>query len=117
MSIENNIIELGKRAKSASLNMKVCSSDQKNLALTKLTKNLDKNRNKILEANKIDLEMSFQSRFGPQEWLKPYMQEKMEEMKNHFMYKWFKADPSTRELIFWQVCPPVNPASAEGTED
>ena len=24
--------------------------------------------------------MSFQSRFGPQEWLKPYMQEKMEEM-------------------------------------
>jgi len=44
MSIENNIIELGKRAKSASLNMKVCSSDQKNLALTKLTKNLDKNR-------------------------------------------------------------------------
>ena len=56
MSIENNIIELGKRAKSASLNMKVCSSDQKNLALTKLTKNLDKNRNKILEANKIDLE-------------------------------------------------------------
>ena len=56
MSIENNIIELGKRAKSASLNMKVCSSDQKNLALIKLTKNLDKNRNKILEANKIDLE-------------------------------------------------------------
>ena len=56
MSIENNIIEIGKRAKNASLNMKVCSSDQKNLALTKLTKNLDKNRNKILEANKIDLE-------------------------------------------------------------
>ena len=56
MSIENNIIELGKRAKSASLNMKVCSSDQKNLALTKLTKNLDKNRNKILKANIIDLE-------------------------------------------------------------
>ena len=56
MSIENNIIELGKRAKTASLNMKVCSSDQKNLALTKLTKNLNNNRNKILEANKIDLE-------------------------------------------------------------
>ena len=55
MSIENNIIELGKRAKSASQNMKVCSSDQKNLALTKLIKNLDKNRNKILEANIIDL--------------------------------------------------------------
>ena len=56
MSIKNNIIELGKRAKNASLKMKVCSSDQKNLALTKLTKNLNKNRNKILEANKIDLE-------------------------------------------------------------
>ena len=56
MSIENNIIELGKRAKTASLDMKVCSSNQKNLALTKLTKNLDKNRNKILGANKIDLE-------------------------------------------------------------
>ena len=24
--------------------------------------------------------MSFQSRFGPQEWLKPYMQEKMDEL-------------------------------------
>ena len=33
-----------------------------------------------LKKEKIDLEMSFQSRFGPQEWLKPYMQEKMEEM-------------------------------------
>ena len=56
MSIENNIIELGKRAKNASQNMKVCSSEQKNLALKKLTKNLDKNRNKILQANIIDLE-------------------------------------------------------------
>ena len=56
MSIENNIIELGKRAKAASINMKVCGSDQKNHALTKLTKNLDKNRDKILVANKIDLE-------------------------------------------------------------
>ena len=35
-----------------------------------------------LKINKIDLEMSFQSRFGPQEWLKPYMQEKMKEMVN-----------------------------------
>ena len=33
-----------------------------------------------LKKNKIKLEMSFQSRFGPQEWLKPYMQEKMEEI-------------------------------------
>lgn len=33
-----------------------------------------------LKKDQIDLEMSFQSRFGPQEWLKPYMQEKMKEM-------------------------------------
>jgi hypothetical protein len=38
MSIENNIIELGKRAKSASLNMKVCSSDQKKLLERKVKK-------------------------------------------------------------------------------
>ena len=25
-------------------------------------------------------EMSFQSRFGPQEWLRPYMNEKMDEL-------------------------------------
>ena len=56
MSIEKDIIELGRRAKTASLNMKICSSDQKNLALTKLTKNLDQSRDKILEANKLDLE-------------------------------------------------------------
>ena len=56
MSIEKDIIELGRRAKTASLDMKICSSDQKNLALTKLTKNLDQSRDKILEANKLDLE-------------------------------------------------------------
>ena len=56
MSIEKDIIELGRRAKTASLNMKICTSDQKNLALTKLTKNLDQSRDKILEANKLDLE-------------------------------------------------------------
>ena len=32
------------------------------------------------ESNKIKFDMSFQSRFGPQEWLKPYMAEKMEEL-------------------------------------
>ena len=70
MSIENNIIELGKRAKSASLNMKVCSSDQKNLALKKLTENLDKNRNKILEANKIVKAMySLVSEASPASWV------------------------------------------------
>ena len=33
-----------------------------------------------LKKNKVGLDISFQSRFGPQEWLKPYMQEKMKEM-------------------------------------
>ncbi len=32
------------------------------------------------ESNKINFDMSFQSRFGPQEWLKPYMAEKMGEL-------------------------------------
>ena len=41
MSIDKDIIELGRKAKTASLSMKICNSDQKNLALTKLTKNLD----------------------------------------------------------------------------
>ena len=35
--------------------------------------------NEKFKKEKIKLEMSFQSRFGPQEWLKPYMQEKMDE--------------------------------------
>ena len=56
MSIENNIIELGKNAKSSALEMKLCSSEQKNIALKNLIKNLDLNREKILKANKIDLE-------------------------------------------------------------
>ena len=35
--------------------------------------------NEKFKKEKIQLEMSFQSRFGPQEWLRPYMQEKMDE--------------------------------------
>ena len=35
--------------------------------------------NEKLKNEKIEVEMSFQSRFGPQEWLKPYMQEKMDQ--------------------------------------
>ena len=35
--------------------------------------------NEKFKKEKIKLEMSFQSRFGPQEWLRPYMQEKMDE--------------------------------------
>ena len=56
MNIESSIIELGKKAKAASLEMKLCDTNQKNKALTKLIENLDKNRNGILNSNKIDLE-------------------------------------------------------------
>ncbi len=56
MSIRNNILELGKNAKKASVDMKLCSSDLKNAALSNLIKNISLNKNKILEANNIDLE-------------------------------------------------------------
>ena len=56
MSIKNNILELGKNAKKASAEMKLCSNDQKNSALSNLIKNISKNKDKILEANNIDLE-------------------------------------------------------------
>ncbi len=36
--------------------------------------------NEKLEKYKVKIEMSFQSRFGPQEWLKPYMNEKFKEL-------------------------------------
>ena len=55
MNIESSIIELGKKAKAASLEMKLCDTNQKNRALSKLIENLDKNRNGILNSNKIDL--------------------------------------------------------------
>ena len=56
MSIKNNIFELGKQARNASIQMKLCSNDQKNKALSNLIKNILKNKNRILEANNIDLE-------------------------------------------------------------
>ena len=56
MNIESSIIELGKKAKAASLEMKLIDTNQKNNALFKLIENLDKNRNGILNSNKIDLE-------------------------------------------------------------
>ena len=36
--------------------------------------------NERLGTSKVKVELSFQSRFGPQEWLKPYMSEKFDEM-------------------------------------
>jgi len=56
MNIENNILELGKNAKKASLEIKLCSNDQKNAALSSLIKNISKNKDKILEANNMDIE-------------------------------------------------------------
>ncbi len=56
MSIKDNILELGKNAKKASVDMKLCSNSQKNEALSNLIKNISKNKSKILEANNIDLE-------------------------------------------------------------
>ncbi len=56
MSIKNNILELGINAKKASAEMKLCNNDQKNTALLNLIKNISKNKEKILKANKVDLE-------------------------------------------------------------
>tara|TARA_A100001011_G_scaffold397049_1_gene496836 strand:+ start:6873 stop:8126 length:1254 start_codon:yes stop_codon:yes gene_type:complete len=56
MSIENSILELGKNAKRASLEMKLLSNDEKNKALSNLIKYISINKDKILEANGIDLE-------------------------------------------------------------
>ena len=36
--------------------------------------------NERLKKTKIQIELSFQSRFGPQEWLRPYMNEKFKEL-------------------------------------
>ena len=36
--------------------------------------------NEKFKKTKINFDISFQSRFGPQEWLKPYMNEKMDEI-------------------------------------
>ena len=36
--------------------------------------------NERLKKTKIEIELSFQSRFGPQEWLRPYMNEKFKEL-------------------------------------
>ncbi len=56
MSIKDNILELGKKAKQASVEMKLCNNDQKNKALSNLIKNILRNKNKILDANNVDLE-------------------------------------------------------------
>ncbi len=56
MSIKEDILELGKNAKKASLDMKLCGNNQKNKALSNLIKNISKNKDKILEANSVDLE-------------------------------------------------------------
>ena len=54
MKIRENILELGKNAKIASVEMKLCDNDQKNEALSNLINNISKNKDKILKANSID---------------------------------------------------------------
>ncbi len=56
MNIKKNILELAKNAKLASTHMKLCSNKQKNNALSNLIKNILRNKDKILNANNIDLE-------------------------------------------------------------
>ena len=56
MNIKENIFELGKNAKKASIDMKLCKNEQKNNALSNLIKNISKNKDKILRANSMDLE-------------------------------------------------------------
>jgi len=55
-NIEKEIISLGINAKKASLEMRNCKTDEKNKALNNLIKNLNLNREHILNANLIDLE-------------------------------------------------------------
>ena len=55
-NIEKEIISLGINAKKASLEMRLCKTNEKNQALNNLIKNLNLNREHILNANLIDLE-------------------------------------------------------------
>ncbi len=56
MNDKYNILELGKNAKIASNEMKLCTNEQKNTALLNLIKKINENKDKILEANSIDLD-------------------------------------------------------------
>lgn len=52
---ENNFEDLAKRAKTASIKLASLNSDVKNRALLTIAENLDKDSDKIFEANKLDL--------------------------------------------------------------
>jgi glutamate-5-semialdehyde dehydrogenase len=56
LSLKDKLIEIGTLAKKSNRQLKKLSSSEKNMILEKIKDSLDKNRGKILEANKIDIE-------------------------------------------------------------
>ena len=56
--VECNFIDLAENAKIASKKLAVLASDVKNNALLAIAEALDKNKARIFEANKIDLELA-----------------------------------------------------------
>ena len=61
MTLEENIQEIGKKAKAASRKLMAASPKAKNLALTKLAKLLDAERKTILDANTKDMQAASES--------------------------------------------------------
>ena len=55
---ENNFLEIAKKAKSASKKVATLSTEIKNRALLNIAENIKNNKNKIFEANKLDLELA-----------------------------------------------------------
>ena len=59
MSILETINELGKKAKDASIKIRVLQKENKKAAYEHLEKNIEKNAEQILSANKLDIENAF----------------------------------------------------------
>ena len=55
---ENNFLEIAKKAKSASKKVATLSTEIKNRALLNIAENIKNNKDKIFEANKLDLELA-----------------------------------------------------------
>ena len=55
MSILNTINEIGKKAKEASIKLRIIQSEKKKVAYEKLQENIKNNISLILSANKIDI--------------------------------------------------------------
>ena len=58
MNIRETIIDLGKKAKIASQEMRLIKNKEKNLALENLIKNINLNSEKIITANDKDVELA-----------------------------------------------------------